>query len=110
MNTPRLSTRRWALLGIVMLALWQFFLSLAFAAREELAIQLLALLGTLVWTFPFGLSVGTLFHRRWHIIWIFPLSLALTAVILYLGFTTAESEVVVKMTCGGENATIRQPR
>ena len=27
-----------------------------------------------------------------------------------LGFTTAESEVVVKMTCGGQNATIRQPR
>jgi len=27
-----------------------------------------------------------------------------------LGFTTAESEVVVKMSCGGENATIRQPR
>lgn len=27
-----------------------------------------------------------------------------------LGFTTAESEVVVKMSCGGESATIRQPR
>jgi hypothetical protein len=27
-----------------------------------------------------------------------------------LGFTTAESEVVVKMTCGSESATIRQPR
>jgi hypothetical protein len=27
-----------------------------------------------------------------------------------LGFSTAESEVVVTMACGGQNATIRQPR
>ena len=27
-----------------------------------------------------------------------------------LGFSTAESEVVVRMSCGGQTATIRQPR
>jgi len=90
MSTGRLSTRRWALLGVVMLALWQFGLTLAFAARAEGAIQLLALVGTLVWAFPLGLAVGTLFHRRWHILWLFPVALPLTATILYLGFTTAE--------------------
>jgi len=90
MNTPPLSTRRWALLGIIMLALWQFALAFAFAARAEMSIQLLALLGTLLWAFPFGLAVGTLFHRRWHIAWIFPLALLFTTLILYTGFTTAE--------------------
>lgn len=27
-----------------------------------------------------------------------------------IGFTTAESEVIVKMSCGSQSATIRQPR
>lgn len=90
MNFPRISTRRWTLLSVVLLALWQFLLAQAFARRAELAIQLLALVGTLLWTFPAGLAVGTLFHRRGHIAWIFPAALPFTATILYLAFTAAE--------------------
>jgi hypothetical protein len=75
---------------LVLLAVWYALLARAFAARQEFLIQLLALVGTLAWTLPAGLSLGWLFRRRYHIAWIFPAALPITATILYLAFTSAE--------------------
>jgi hypothetical protein len=75
---------------MLLLSLWHAGLVMAFALRAEAAIEVLALIGTLIWTLPAGLSLGWLFRRRYHVAWIFPAALPATFVILYMAFTSAE--------------------